>query len=55
MWRNALDRQDSGPYEDGVRWIADLCARLQIPTLRAYGVTREEVRRWSRRRLGRAL
>ena len=26
------------PREDGVRWVADLCRRLEIPPLRAYGV-----------------
>jgi alcohol dehydrogenase class IV len=25
--------------EDGVRWVADLCRRLEIPSLSAYGVT----------------
>lgn len=29
---------------DGVRWIADLCRRLEIPPLRSYGVERQHIR-----------
>jgi len=28
--------------EDGVEWIAEICRRLEIPPLRAYGVRRED-------------
>ena len=34
-----LDAADDAAAEDGVRWVADLCRRLEIPSLRAYGVT----------------
>jgi alcohol dehydrogenase class IV len=35
---------DSGATaEDGVAWIADLVRRLEIPPLRSYGVSREDV------------
>jgi alcohol dehydrogenase class IV len=29
--------------EDGVRWVAALCRRLEIPALRTYGVTTDDV------------
>jgi alcohol dehydrogenase class IV len=29
--------------EDGVRWVKDLCRRLEIPTLRAYGVSETDI------------
>jgi alcohol dehydrogenase class IV len=29
--------------EDGVRWVKDLCRRLEIPTLRAYGVRETDI------------
>ncbi len=29
--------------DDGVRWLADLCRRLEIPGLRAYGVTEAHI------------
>jgi alcohol dehydrogenase class IV len=29
--------------EDGVRWIAELCRRLEIPPLRAYGVSEADI------------
>ena len=29
--------------EDGVRWIAGLCRKLEIPPLRAYGVRAEDI------------
>lgn len=38
-----LTRNDAATAEDGVRWIADLCARMQIPPLRAYGVTEADL------------
>jgi alcohol dehydrogenase class IV len=35
-------RADATP-EDGVRWIAGLCRRLEIPPLGAYGVREEDI------------
>jgi alcohol dehydrogenase class IV len=29
--------------EDGVRWIAEICRKLEIPPLRAYGVTEADI------------
>jgi len=29
--------------EDGVRWIAEICRRLEIPPLRAYGVSEADI------------
>ena len=39
----ALTGQPHATAEDGVRWIAALCRRLEIPPLRSYGVTAEDV------------
>lgn len=29
--------------EDGVRWTAEICRKLEIPPLRAYGVTEADI------------
>jgi alcohol dehydrogenase class IV len=29
--------------EDGVRWIAEICRKLEIPPLRAYGVSEADI------------
>jgi alcohol dehydrogenase class IV len=34
-----LTGNEAASAEDGACWIADLCARLQVPPLRTYGVT----------------
>ncbi len=38
-----LTRQPHAIADDGVFWIADLCDRLEIPPLRAYGVTAADI------------
>jgi len=38
-----LTRQPHAIADDAVLWIADLCARLEIPPLRAYGVTAADI------------
>lgn len=35
-------RGDAHP-EDGAKWVRDLCARLQVPPLSAYGMTAQDV------------
>jgi alcohol dehydrogenase class IV len=38
-----LTRQPHANADDAVLWITDLCDRLKIPPLRAYGVTTEDI------------
>ena len=38
-----LTGNDAATAEDGVRWIADLCRKLEIPPLRAYGVRQDDL------------
>ena len=38
-----LTGNEAATAEDGVRWIADLCARMHIPPLRAYGVAEADL------------
>ena len=38
-----LTGQSHAAAEDGVRWVAALCRKLEIPPLRAYGVTGSDI------------
>jgi len=38
-----LTGRAQAPPEDGVRWIAELCKKLEIPPLRTYGVTAADI------------
>lgn len=38
-----LTGQPHATARDGVRWVADLCRRLEIPPLRTYGVREEQI------------
>jgi len=38
-----LTRKPQATAEDGVGWVAELCHRLEIPPLRAYGVRDEDI------------
>jgi alcohol dehydrogenase class IV len=38
-----LTGRSQATAEDGVRWTADICRKLEIPPLRAYGVTQADI------------
>ena len=38
-----LTGRSQATAEDGVRWIAEICRKLEIPPLRAYGVTEADI------------
>ena len=38
-----LTGRSQATAEDGVRWMAELCERLEIPPLRAYGVSEADI------------
>lgn len=38
-----VTRRPQASAEDGVQWIAELCRKLEIPPLRAYGVTTGDI------------
>ena len=38
-----LTGRSQATAEDGVRWIAEICRKLEIPPLRAYGVTETDI------------
>ena len=38
-----LTGRSQATAEDGVRWIAEICRKLEIPPLRAYGVSEADI------------
>jgi alcohol dehydrogenase class IV len=38
-----LTGRSQATAEDGVHWTADICRRLEIPPLRAYGVSEADI------------
>ena len=38
-----LTGRSQATAEDGVRWTAEICKRLEIPSLRAYGVIEADI------------
>lgn len=38
-----VTRRPQASAEDGVQWVAELCRKLEIPPLRAYGVTAADI------------
>ena len=38
-----LTGRSQATAEDGVHWIAEICKKLEIPPLRAYGVTEADI------------
>jgi len=44
-----LTGRSQATAEDGVRWTADICRKLEIPPLRAYGVTQPISPTWWRK------